>query len=463
MTTTHTARRRRPNVPTSAHRAGHRTGSRIGATSSRRRCGDARRRREGSRRARSSRCASQDGRAGIDRGLSSVSWRRRCSRPRTSASSQGSRTPKCDVGARVRARRCRTRGARARRAEPRHADRVPKLVNVVDEMCKTKRACKDELAKKLASHAKEAAARAARARSRSRAHRWGRARALSRARVRDRRRQIDEMSIEGACARGPAYLDELRQAYRDAAEPARRVRAREPASRRHDGAAVRSRRHAARRSDPGGSLGLDARVARFELPPRPAVQRRTRAGGFATRLVARSPTRHARPHPGRTCSRHSSSSRKFASTWSAAGRRRRHRSWRRPRACRREARTRCIATSSASRVARPAGPRRRRCSLRHDGRSGHRGSIRRGRSAATQTLTSKTDESCATCHRLGRRLTKRFGLGDDEERTFREIGNQYHLSRDGPRDPESALDKLNARSSASTRPRRDVTGDTVGS
>jgi RNA polymerase primary sigma factor len=40
-------------------------------------------------------------------------------------------------------------------------------------------------------------------------------------------------------------------------------------------------------------------------------------------------------------------------------------------------------------------------------------------------------------------LTKRFGLGDDEERTFREIGDQYHLSRERIRQIQnSALDKL---------------------
>jgi RNA polymerase primary sigma factor len=40
-------------------------------------------------------------------------------------------------------------------------------------------------------------------------------------------------------------------------------------------------------------------------------------------------------------------------------------------------------------------------------------------------------------------LTKRFGLGDDEERTFREIGDEYHLSRERIRQIQnSALDKL---------------------
>jgi len=40
-------------------------------------------------------------------------------------------------------------------------------------------------------------------------------------------------------------------------------------------------------------------------------------------------------------------------------------------------------------------------------------------------------------------LTKRFGLGDDEERTFREIGDQYHLSRERIRQIQnSALAKL---------------------
>lgn len=40
-------------------------------------------------------------------------------------------------------------------------------------------------------------------------------------------------------------------------------------------------------------------------------------------------------------------------------------------------------------------------------------------------------------------LTKRFGIGDDEERTFREIGDEYELSRERIRQIQnSALDKL---------------------
>lgn len=40
-------------------------------------------------------------------------------------------------------------------------------------------------------------------------------------------------------------------------------------------------------------------------------------------------------------------------------------------------------------------------------------------------------------------LTKRFGLGDDEEKTFREIGDEYNLSRERIRQVQnSALDKL---------------------
>ena len=43
----------------------------------------------------------------------------------------------------------------------------------------------------------------------------------------------------------------------------------------------------------------------------------------------------------------------------------------------------------------------------------------------------------------GNVLTKRFGLGDDEERTYREIGDQYQLSRECIRQIQnSALDKL---------------------
>ena len=62
----------------------------------------------------------------------------------------------------------------------------------------------------------------------------------------------------------------------------------------------------------------------------------------------------------------------------------------------------------------------------------------------TQTLTSQVTK---LLHHLSPIeadvLTKRFGLGDDEERTFREIGDQYHLSRERIRQIQnSALDKL---------------------
>ena len=62
----------------------------------------------------------------------------------------------------------------------------------------------------------------------------------------------------------------------------------------------------------------------------------------------------------------------------------------------------------------------------------------------TQTLT---DQVKRLLHHLSPIeadvLTKRFGLGDDEERTFREIGDQYHLSRERIRQIQnSALDKL---------------------
>nr|HEX4313160.1 sigma-70 family RNA polymerase sigma factor [Kofleriaceae bacterium] len=62
----------------------------------------------------------------------------------------------------------------------------------------------------------------------------------------------------------------------------------------------------------------------------------------------------------------------------------------------------------------------------------------------TQTLT---DQIKRLLHHLSPIeadvLTKRFGLGDDEERTFREIGDQYHLSRERIRQIQnSALDKL---------------------
>ena len=40
-------------------------------------------------------------------------------------------------------------------------------------------------------------------------------------------------------------------------------------------------------------------------------------------------------------------------------------------------------------------------------------------------------------------MRRRFGLGDDEERTFREIGDQYHLSRERIRQlQEQAIGKI---------------------
>jgi RNA polymerase primary sigma factor len=62
----------------------------------------------------------------------------------------------------------------------------------------------------------------------------------------------------------------------------------------------------------------------------------------------------------------------------------------------------------------------------------------------TQTLTSQIKKLLHYLSPIEADvLTKRFGLGDDEERTFREIGDQYHLSRERIRQIQnSALDKL---------------------
>ena len=62
----------------------------------------------------------------------------------------------------------------------------------------------------------------------------------------------------------------------------------------------------------------------------------------------------------------------------------------------------------------------------------------------TQTLTSQVTKLLHFLSPIEADvLTKRFGLGDDEERTFREIGDQYHLSRERIRQIQnSALDKL---------------------
>ena len=62
----------------------------------------------------------------------------------------------------------------------------------------------------------------------------------------------------------------------------------------------------------------------------------------------------------------------------------------------------------------------------------------------TQTLTKQVKRLIAHLSPIEADvLTKRFGLGDDEERTFREIGDQYHLSRERIRQIQNgALDKL---------------------
>jgi RNA polymerase primary sigma factor len=67
--------------------------------------------------------------------------------------------------------------------------------------------------------------------------------------------------------------------------------------------------------------------------------------------------------------------------------------------------------------------------------------------AQEMTTATLTDQIKRLLHHLSPIeadvLTKRFGLGDDEERTFREIGDQYHLSRERIRQIQnSALDKL---------------------
>jgi RNA polymerase primary sigma factor len=62
----------------------------------------------------------------------------------------------------------------------------------------------------------------------------------------------------------------------------------------------------------------------------------------------------------------------------------------------------------------------------------------------TQTLTKQVKRLIAHLSPIEADvLTKRFGLGDDEERTFREIGDQYRLSRERIRQIQNgALDKL---------------------
>ncbi len=65
----------------------------------------------------------------------------------------------------------------------------------------------------------------------------------------------------------------------------------------------------------------------------------------------------------------------------------------------------------------------------------------------SMTTSALTDQIKEHMHHLSAIeadvLTKRFGLGDDEERTFREIGDQYGLSRERIRQIQnSALEKL---------------------
>ena len=92
----------------------------------------------------------------------------------------------------------------------------PKLVKCAEEMCKTKRAFKDaKLGKKLASAAKEAAAKL-RALDLDRVHIDAVVRELYRARE-NALAGNETWWAEGATAEVATYLDDLRQAYRDAA------------------------------------------------------------------------------------------------------------------------------------------------------------------------------------------------------------------------------------------------------
>jgi RNA polymerase primary sigma factor len=320
----------------------------------------------------------------------------------------------------------------------------PKLIKCADEMCKTKRAFKDaRLGKKLAAQAKDVAAKL-RALDLDRVHIDAVVRELYRARE-SAIAGNETWWTEGASADVGAYLDELRQAYRDAANLRDEfVRAN-----------LRLVVTMARRYDRGGmpladliqegNLGLMHAVARFDY------RRGLRFSTYACWWI-----RHA---IGRALADKARAVRIPVHMLEA------------------QQQLEKVRQHLVGELGRPPTPQELAKAARvplaklnqmHRYIMGQPMSLDRpvhddddrsfGDTMAdpdtedhspadeltTQTLTSQIKR---LLHHLSPIeadvLTKRFGLGDDEERTFREIGDQYHLSRERIRQIQnSALDKL---------------------
>jgi len=145
--------------------------------------------------------------------------------------------------------------------------KFPKLAKAVEDCLKVKR--KDtRLQKKLQAAAREAA-QGLRALDLDRVHIDAVVRELYRARE---AALVGEETwwLEGATKDAAQFVDDLRQAHRDAAA-LRDEFVREPASRRHDGASLRPWWHAARGPDPGGQPRAHARGVALRLSPRSAL------------------------------------------------------------------------------------------------------------------------------------------------------------------------------------------------
>jgi RNA polymerase primary sigma factor len=320
----------------------------------------------------------------------------------------------------------------------------PKLIKCADEMCKTKRAFKDaKLGKKLAVQAKDAAAKL-RALDLDRVHIDAVVRELYRARE-NTLAGNDSWWHDGASADAGAYLDELRQAYRDAANLRDEfVRAN-----------LRLVVTMARRYDRGGmpladliqegNLGLMHAVARFDY--RRGLRFSTYACWWIRHAIGRALADKARAVriPVHMLEAQQQLEKVRQGLVGELGR-----------------------PPSPQELAKAAKVPLAKLNQMHRYIMGQPMSLDRpvhddddrsfGDTMAdpdtedhspadeltTQTLTSQIKR---LLHHLSPIeadvLTKRFGLGDDEERTFREIGDQYHLSRERIRQIQnSALDKL---------------------
>ena len=296
----------------------------------------------------------------------------------------------------------RASAARARRAEPRAAGEVPEAAQGRRRHAQDQARAQGRASSSRSSRAaaKEAALQL-RALDLDRVHIDAVVRELYRAREAALAGDGDVVDRGRARKDAGAYVDEVRQALSRRGEPARRVRAREPAPRRHDGAPLRPRRHAARRSDPGGQPRPDARGVALRLPPRPAV--------LDLRVLVDPPRDRSRarrqgargPHPG-AHARGAAAAREGAP---GAGRRARSPAdaagaGQGRAGAAREAQPDASLHHGPADVARPAGPRRRRSQLRrHDGRSGQRGALAGGQPDDADADDRRSSGSCTTCRR----------------------------------------------------------------